>query len=69
MRSLVFGHEFTARACIPLRGAALEIAEHAEEKSFRVRPKISLFSAFSANAAVKILFEQQQTMSKYLWPS
>jgi hypothetical protein len=31
MRSLLFRHEFTARACIPLRGATLEIAEYAEE--------------------------------------
>ena len=42
----MFRHDFTARACIPLRGAALEIAEHVEKKSAKVRLKISLFSAF-----------------------
>ena len=31
MRSLVLRHKFTTRACIPPRGAALEIAENAEE--------------------------------------
>jgi hypothetical protein len=35
--------------------AALEIAEHTEEKSAKVRLKISLFSAFSANSAVIFL--------------
>jgi hypothetical protein len=36
--------------------AALEIAEHAEKKSSRVPPKVSLFSASSASSAVKIFF-------------
>jgi hypothetical protein len=41
MSSLLIRHEFTARACIPLRGAALEIAEHAEE-IIRVPTKVKL---------------------------
>jgi len=71
MRSLLFRHKFTARfrlrsSSFRLRSTsydgtrrpdkALEIAENAEEKSAKVRPKIIRFSAFSANSAVKILF-------------
>jgi len=55
MSSLLFRHDFTARACIPPRGATLKIASCAE---MNLQHNKELFiSAFSASSAVKISFE------------
>jgi len=45
MSSLLFRHDFSARACIPACGALLEIAEHAEEKSGQHRKMVLILSA------------------------
>jgi len=45
MSSLLFGHDFSARACIPPCGALLAIAAQAEEKSGQHRKMVLIRSA------------------------
>jgi len=67
MSSLLFRHEFTALACILLRGVALEIAEQPMPNPQGSHKDLIILCVLSVLCG-EYFFKSLQCKSKNLWP-